>query len=124
MPAKKSTSTTKKSKINIDDSELSNISNTKNLSRKDRMHEKVENYVYKNRDKTSQKIIEKKSKRPEKDYQDSDLETMISRICLENNPKSIKKDSHKWILYLLYIIIIIAFLLIIMKWLSWNIPHI
>ncbi len=95
MPAKKSTSTTKKSKINIDDSKLSNISNTKNLSRKDRMHEKVENYVYKNRDKTSQKIIEKKSKRPEKDYQKSDLETMISRIRLENNPKSIKKDSHK-----------------------------
>jgi hypothetical protein len=39
-------------------------------AREDRMLEKVERYVDKNREKTSKEISERKSKRPAKNYQE------------------------------------------------------
>ena len=95
MPTKKKSNTSKNSKVKIETTKPSDTQKTKKLSRKEKMHEKVENYVYKNRDKTSQKIIEKKSKRPTENYKEADLEAMISRISLENNPESVKKDNSK-----------------------------
>ena len=96
----------------------------KRLTRKDKMHEKVENYVYKNRDKTSQKIIEKKSKRPARKYQEADVEAMISRISIENSSVKTDKQSSKWLIYLIYIIIIIVALLFVMKNFWWIMPQI
>jgi hypothetical protein len=40
------------------------------LKKEDRMLEKVEKYVDKNREKTSQDMIERKSKRPIREYQE------------------------------------------------------
>jgi hypothetical protein len=61
----------------------------------DRTLKKVEKYVNKNREKTSQEIIEKKSKRPATNYQEADLEVMISRISNESLPKNIKQKNKK-----------------------------
>ena len=58
----------------------------------DRTLKKVEKYVDKNREQTSKEILDRKSKRPATDYQEADLEVMISRISNDSNPK---KPTHK-----------------------------
>jgi hypothetical protein len=57
------------------------------LRKEDRMLEKVERYVDKNREKTSQEMMERKSKRPAKQYQEGELEVMISRISSKSESK-------------------------------------
>jgi phosphoenolpyruvate-protein kinase (PTS system EI component) len=56
------------------------LQNNIKLAKEDKMLEKVEEYVDKNREKTSQEMLERKSKRPVNKYQEADLEVMISRI--------------------------------------------
>lgn len=91
----------------------------------DKMLEKVEKYVDKNREKTSQEMIERKNKRPAQNFKEWDLEVMISRIDAESKPKEKVKETSKWILYLIYTIIIIA---IIVFWIKYffnsNMPQI
>ena len=80
------------------------------------MLEKVEKYVNKNREKTSQEIMEKKSKRPITKYNAADLEVMISRVSVESKPKEKVQQTSKWILYIIYTIIIIAILIFAIKY--------
>jgi hypothetical protein len=46
------------------------LQNNIKLKKEDRMLEKVEKYVDKNREKTSQEMIERKSKRPVRNFQE------------------------------------------------------
>ena len=63
-------------------------------NREDKMLEKVEKYVDKNREKISQEIMEKKNKRPATKYNAADLEIMISRIDNESKKeKRTKKEK-------------------------------
>ena len=105
-----------------------NQTNNKRISGKtkdDRMLEKVEKYVDKNREKTSQEMIERKSKIPTKKYQEWDLEVMISRVSIESKPKEKTKEISKWILYIIYAIIFIITMIFIVKYFFiWNIPQI
>lgn len=88
----------------------------------DKLLEEVEKYVDKNRESTSQKIIERKANRPSRNYQEADLEVMISRIKNESQSKEKTKEVSKWILYLIYVIVIIAILIFIVKYFFvWNI---
>ncbi len=97
-----------------DKSDLSYIKDYKTL-------EKIEKYVDKNREKTSQGIIEKKSKRPTKNFQEWDLEVMISRISIESKPKEKNNKISKSILYAIYIIFIIIIVTIVIKsFFIWN----
>ena len=134
MTIKKDSKTVKKQKNekkirkNIEKKEKSglhkvlNLQNNIKLTKEDRMLEKVERYVNKNREKTSQEIIEKKNKRPIKQYQEWDLEVMISRIWAESKPKDKTKETSKLIIYIIYTLIIIAILIFIMKFFFiWNI---
>jgi len=57
------------------------------LKNEDKMLQKVERYVDKNREKTSQEIMERKSKRPNVKYNAADLEVMISRVSAQSKPK-------------------------------------
>lgn len=94
-------------------------------AREDRMLEKVERYVDKNREKTSKEISERKSKRPAKNYQEWDLELLITRVSVESKPKDKTKETSKRILYIIYAIIIITVLIFIVKYFFiWNIPQI
>ena len=95
------------------------------LKKEDRMLEKVEKYVDKNREKTSQDMIERKSKRPIREYQEWDLEVMISRISVESKPKKDTRKISKGILYIIYLIIIIIILILMVKYFfAWNMPQI
>ena len=101
--------------------------NNKRISGKtkdDRMLEKVEKYVDKNREKTSQEMIERKSKRPTKKYQEWDLDVLISRVSIESKPKENVKETSKIILYIIYAVIIITILIFIAKfYFAWNMPQ-
>jgi hypothetical protein len=80
--------------------------------------------VNKNREKTSQEIMERKSKRPTKKFQEWDLDVLISRISIESKPKDKTKKTSKLILYIIYTIIIIAILTFIIKFFfTWNMPQ-
>ena len=97
-----------------DKSDLSYIKDDKTLK-------KIEKYVDKNREKTSQEIIERKSKRPTKNFQEWDLEVMISRISIESKPKEKNNKISKYILYAIYLIFIIIIAIIIIKsFFMWN----
>lgn len=104
-----------------------NQANNKRISGKtkdDRMLEKVEKYVDKNREKTSQEMIERKSKRPTKKYQEWDLDVLISRVSIESKPNVKTKKTSKLVLYIIYTIIIIAILIFIAKFFfAWNTPQ-
>jgi hypothetical protein len=81
--------------------------------------------VDKNREKTSKEISERKSKRPAKNYQEWDLELLITRVSVESKPKDKTKETSKRILYIIYAIIIITVLIFIVKYFFiWNIPQI
>jgi len=105
---------TKKTRIKSGKNEKSDLQNQtilqKNikLTGEDKMLEKVERYVDKNREKTSQEMIERKNKRPAVNYQEADLEVMISRISAESKPIEKAKETSKWILYIIYTIIFIV----------------
>ena len=86
------------------------------------MLEKVEKYVDKNREKTSQEILERKRKRPTNNYKEWDLDVLISRVSIESKPNNKTKETSKLILYILYTLIIIAILIFIVKFFFvWNI---
>lgn len=130
MPAKKNSKTIKTKKIEeeniwkveskVEKKKKSGLQKVLTLqndikSRKDdKMLEKIEKYVDKNREKTSQEMMERKSKRPAKQYQEWDLEVMISRIWAESKPNNNKKSS-KRILYIIYGIIIVIILIFLVK---------
>lgn len=128
MTKKSSTSSKRKAstKENIKKSTLKKPLTWKIIKTKeDRMLEKVEKYVNKNREKTSQEIMEKKSKRPITKYNAADLEVMISRVSVESKPKEKVQQTSKWILYIIYTIIIIAILIFAIKYFFvWNMPQI
>lgn len=93
--------------------------------KEDKMLEKVERYVDKNREKISQEIIERRSKRPVSKYNAADLEVMISRIDSESKGKEKPKSISKCIVFLIYILIIITILVFMVKYFfTWNIPQI
>ena len=87
------------------------------LKKEDKMLEKIERYVNENREKTSQEMIERKSKRSDTEYNTADLEVMISRISNESKNKEKAKNISKRIVYIIYTIIIVAILLFIIKYL-------
>lgn len=119
-PSKK---TTKPEKVEL--KKISNSSKNRNLSNEDKMLEKVEKYVDKNREKTSQEMMERKSKRPTQKFQEWDLEVMISRIDAESKPKEKTKEVSKWILYLVYTIIVLAIIIFCIKYFfNSNMPQI
>lgn len=94
-------------------------------AKEDKILKKVEKYVDKNREKTSQEILERKSRRPDKKYQEADIEVMISRINNESKPKEKVKEFSKWILLIIYTLIIAVILIFIIKYFfPWNIPQI
>ena len=128
---KKDTKNDKKIVKRIEKKERSNsekvITLQKNIkiTDEDKILEKIEKYVDKNREKTSQEMIERKNKRPAQNFKEWDLEVMISRINAESKPKEKVKETSKLILYLIYTIIIIA---IIAFWIKYffnsNMPQI
>lgn len=122
MPTKSTTSTKKKITT-----KTANQTTNKKISWKtkdDKMLEKVEKYVDKNREKTSQEMIERKSKRPTKKYQEWDLDVLISRVSIGSKPNVKTKKTSKLVLYIIYTIIIIAILIFIAKFFfAWNIPQ-
>ena len=85
------------------------------LANEDKMLEKVEKYVDKNREKTSQEMVERKRKRPAKKFQEWDLELLISRVSIENSTADKNKTRNKWILYIIYIMIIIILLILMIN---------
>ncbi len=94
------------------------------LANEDKMLKKVEKYVDKNREKTSQEIMERKSKRPTKKFQEWDLDVLISRVSIESKPKDKTKKTSKLILYIIYTIIIITILIFFVKFFfAWNMPQ-
>ena len=133
MPTKKNRITSKKLRkknettkiIKSESKKIPDLSKSIKSANEDKMLEKVEKYVDKNREKTSQEMIEKKNKRPAQNFKEWDLEVMISRIDAESKPKEKDKETSKWILYLIYTIIIIA---IIAFWIKYffnsNMPQI
>lgn len=93
--------------------------------KEDKMMKKIEKYVDKNREKTSQKIMERKNNRVDMKWQEGNLELMISRIYTESNATSKTKSVSKSILYIIYTIIIILILIFIIKYFSAiNMPQI
>lgn len=87
----------------------------------DRTLKKIEKYVDKNREKTSNEIAERKSKRPTKNFQEWDLEVLISRVDIESKPKEKNNKISKFILYAVYIIFIIIIAIIVIKsFFMWN----
>ena len=137
MPAKKNPKTTKKQKSekkitkNIEKKEKSGLQKVLNLqkniklAKEDRMLEKVERYVDKNREKTSQEMMERKSKRPVVNYQEADLEVMISRINVESKPTEKVKETSKWVLYIIYTVIFLVIIIFAVKYfLILNTPQI
>lgn len=101
------------------------LQNNIKIKNEDRMLEKVEKYVDKNREKTSQEMIERKSKRPVRKYQEWDLEVMISRISAESKPKEDAKKISKWIVYIIYAIVVFLIITFCIKYFFvWNMPQI
>lgn len=133
MTTKKNSNTTTNVKDNIKRNEKKEKSNLEKalilqksikLANEDKMLKKVEKYVDKNREKTSQEIMERKSKRPIKKFQEWDLDVLISRVSIESKPKDRTKKTSKLILYIIYTIIIIAILTFIIKFFfAWNMPQ-
>ncbi len=116
--------TSRKKWTSIKTANQANNKRTSGKTKDDRMLEKVEKYVNKNREKTSQEIMERKSKRPTKKFQEWDLDVLISRISIESKPKDKTKKTSKLILYIIYTIIIIAILTFIIKFFfTWNMPQ-
>lgn len=114
--AMKKTETNKWSKIRN-----KTINENSSYTKDDKILRKVEKYVDKNREKTSQEILEKKKLRPERKYQEADLEVMISRINNESRTKGKSKEASKRILYIMYAIIVVVIIIFILKYLSlWN----
>jgi hypothetical protein len=69
-------------------------------------------------------MIERKSKRPTKKYQEWDLDVLISRVSIESKPKENVKETSKIILYIIYAAIIITILIFIAKFFfAWNISQ-
>ena len=94
------------------------------LANEDRMLEKVEKYVDRNREKTSQEILKRKNKRGNEKYQKWDLELLISRVNVESKPSIKTKEISKLILYIIYALIIIAILIFFVKFFfAWNMPQ-
>ena len=144
MPVKKSSKTTKIKKDTVKDKKsIKNIEKKvekkwksslekatilqKNikLANEDKMLEKVEKYVDKNREKTSQEMMERKKKRSDNKYKEWDLDVLISRVTIESKPKENTKEISKWILYIIYTIILIIILIFTVKFfLTLNIPQI
>ena len=133
MTTKKNSNTTTNVKDNIKRNEKKEKSNLEKalilqksikLANEDKMLKKVEKYVDKNREKTSQEIMERKSKRPTKKFQEWDLDVLISRVSIESKPNVKTKKTSKLVLYIIYTIIIIAILIFIAKiFFAWNIPQ-
>ena len=143
MPVKKSSKTTKiKKDIVKDKKSIKNIEKKveqkwksslekatilqKNikLANEDKMLEKVEKYVDKNREKTSQEMMERKKKRSDNKYKEWDLDVLISRVSIESKPKDKTKKTSKLILYIIYTIIIITILIFFVKFFfAWNTPQ-
>ena len=133
MTTKKNSNTTINVKDNIKRNEKKEKSNLEKalilqksikLANEDKMLKKVEKYVDKNREKTSQEIMERKSKRPIKKFQEWDLDVLISRVSIESKPKDKTKKTSKLILYIIYTIIIITILIFFVKFFfAWNMPQ-
>lgn len=124
MPTKKNRITSKKLRkknettkiIKSESKKIPDLSKSIKSANEDKMLEKVEKYVDKNREKTSQEMIERKNKRPAQNFKEWDLEVMISRIDAESKPKEKDKETSKWILYLIYTIIILAIIVFWVKY--------
>ena len=98
--------------------------NNRNLDNNDeKILLEVEKFVEKEWDNISHEISQKKSKRNPKDYENINLEVMISRISEDSKPK--KKSSNAWkrILYIIYIVLICFTLYIWIRFFSKNMPH-
>ena len=128
--AKKDTKNDKKIVKRIEKKEKSGLEKVITLQKniksanEDKILEKVEKYVDKNREKTSQEILERKRKRPTNNYKEWDLDVLISRVSIESKPKDRTKKTSKLILYIIYTIIIIAILTFIIKFFfAWNMPQ-
>ena len=126
--AKKDTRNDKKIVKRIEKKEKSGLEKVITLQKniksanEDKILEKVEKYVDKNREKTSQEILERKRKRPTNNYKEWDLDVLISRVSIESKPNNKTKETSKLILYILYTLIIIAILIFIVKFFFvWNI---
>jgi hypothetical protein len=66
-------------------------------------------------------MLERKSKRPTKNFQEWDLEIMISRIWIQSKPKEKNNKISKWILYTIYLIFIVIIAIIVIKnFFMWN----
>ena len=132
MPIKKKTNSKntikeKKTKriTKLESPKASNTSKNLKQIRVDKMFEKVEKYVDKNREKTALEMQERKSKRPNRKYQEWDLEIMISRITTNSKPKRKAQEISKKIIYLIYIILIILILIFAIKYFSlWKVSQI
>ena len=133
MPTKKNRITSKKLRkknettkiIKSESKKIPDLSKSIKSANEDKMLEKVEKYVDKNREKTSQEMIERKNKRPAQNFKEWDLEVMISRIDAESKPKEKVKETSKWILYLIYTIIILSIIVLWVKYFfNSNMPHI
>ena len=112
----------KKGKFNLEKALI--LQKSIKLANEDKMLKKVEKYVDKNREKTSQEIMERKSKRPTKNFQEWDLDVLISRVSIESKPKDKTKKTSKLILYIIYTIIIITILIFFVKFFfAWNMPQ-
>ena len=82
----------------------------------DKILKKVEKYVDKNREKTSQEIIERKKNKSSQNYQNADLEVMISRIDAESKPKVKTREISRRIANILYIVIIFTVLIFVVRY--------
>lgn len=112
----------KKGKFNLEKALI--LQKSIKLANEDKILKKVEKYVDKNREKTSQEIMERKSKRPTKKFQEWDLDVLISRVSIESKPKDKTKKTSKLILYIIYTIIIITILIFFVKFFfAWNMPQ-
>lgn len=123
MSAKSSTSTKKKIPVKATSKKISwKMIKTQD----DKMLEKIEKYVDMKREKTSQEILERKSKRPVKKFQEADIEVMISRISVESSkPKENTKKISKWVVYMIYVIVLFFVIIFCIKYFfSWNMPQI
>lgn len=126
--AKKDTKNDKKIVKRIEKKEKSGLEKVITLQKniksanEDKILEKVEKYVDKNWEKTSQEMMERKRIRPANNYKEWDLDVLISRVSIESKPNNKTKETSKLILYIIYSLIIIAILIFIVKFFFiWNI---
>lgn len=83
----------------------------------DKVLEKVEKMVEKDWKMTENDIRKRKSERKTDDYKDVNLDVMLSRIAEQSKAKKTGSNFAKNFLYFLYILIIIAILIFVAKWL-------